>query len=446
MANQKLQRQSEATRYVADTSTAPESTQQDAHGAADTIDGLQRQRARAAAAAAVEPVLVLADNATEEELRTARQRRAVAKGKSVYLPSWRDEVVGLPNALLRSALFSVSGPSTESLLDHPIAVLGDTSITLTGNKLTDYDRQVFAAVLCYYADRPLSNSVGDSDWIRVSYRQFSAVMGHTSGANVNKAIHDSLIRLNAAHLRLRINRRDIPLPTLVEVVFNNIPVMPEKSAFGSMCASLSDLNAEPVDVQLRDEQTVLVANGLPVTKTFERYVTVKAVPTTPATLAFSRMCRSLASNDAEPIKLQLEGEVTTVEAEVVRFKTDVAFRVQREMAELFGPTDWSSVPKVAFQKYSGLPRWLSTFYSTHSKPYPLPVAQLLKLSDSTCSTSEFRRRLKVALTKLQEETTPRELRVKDFQLDPESDKLIVHLVRWDDAVIVGKIRARPGCV
>lgn len=338
-----LEKQVNATRRMADESDANSTTVALVRDAADTVAALQLSRQRKAAAASVSPIWVISPEATPQELRNARICRAVQRGKSVYLPSWRESVVGLPNAFLRSALFSVTGPVTDSVFEHPIAVQGEISITLTGHKLVDYDRQVFATVLNYYAERPLADT--DSEWIKVTYWQFAAAMGLKSGPNVHKAIHDSLVRLNAAHLRLRVNRRDIPLPHLLEAIFYDGPLI----------------------------------------------------------------------NDGQ-----------------VRAKSGFEFRVPAGMAELYGPNDWTKVSSEALRKYSGLVRWLVTFYRTHGGAYPLAVLKLHKLSGSTCTLFEFRRRLKVGLTKLQGEATPDEIRVSKFTLDTETDELIVHLSRWSE--------------
>lgn len=338
-----LQKQANATRRMANESDSHLISRELVYEAVATIEDVQRRLDRRTAAAAASPVLVISPDATPAELRHARIRRAVSKGKSVYLPYCKDFVSGLPNAFLRSALFSVTGPVNETLVDQPISAPGDISITLTGRKLVDYDRQVFAAVLSYYSDRPLADRDTDSEWIKVSFWNFASAMGLASGASVHKAIRESLVRLNAAQMRLRINRRDILLPHIVEVIFNEVA----------------------------------------------------------------------------PAKV---GEV--------RARSDFQFCVRSEMAELYGPHTWTKVPVKALSKYSGLVRWLAAFYRTHGEAYSLKVSQLHQLSGSTCALFEFRRRLKVGLTKLKGAGTPAELLVSDFTLDADTDKLIVHLSRW----------------
>lgn len=207
-------------RAVAQTSDAQ--TRSLVAAAANTIDAVARRRSHRKAVEAEAPVLVLASNASSTEVRAARQRRAVRRGQEVYLPSWREATVALPNALLRSALFSASSLSREALFEAPIAAQGDVVLTLTGHQLCDYDRRVFAACLNHYRDeRPLSRDEGIQAWITLSFYQFAQDLGVAYGVKVHKAIRTSLIRLSAAHLRVRIQRRDIPLPRLLDVAFDD---------------------------------------------------------------------------------------------------------------------------------------------------------------------------------------------------------------------------------
>lgn len=188
--------------------------------AADTVDAVARRQEHRKTLESATPVLELSANATPSEVRVARQRRAVRRGKDVFLPSWKDATVALPNALLRSALFSASSVSQEALFDAPIAAQGDVVLTLTGHQLCDYDRRVFAACLNHYRDdRPLSPDDAPA-WVTLSFYQFAQELGCTYGAKVHKAIRASLIRLSAAHLRVRVLRRDIPLPRLIDVAFD----------------------------------------------------------------------------------------------------------------------------------------------------------------------------------------------------------------------------------
>lgn len=213
-----IRAQASAARRAAE--TAEDGRTRDlASAGADTLEAIARSQQRRAKAA--DAILILAANASDVELRQARLRRAVRRGCDVYLPSWREATVAMPNVLLRSALFAARTPTGEALLEEPIASQGDTVVTLTGHPLCDYDRRVFGACLNYYRDeRPLSDSE-DAEWVRVSYWQLAQDLKVAYGANVHRAIRESLIRLNAAHLRIRVRRQDIPMPHLIEVAFDD---------------------------------------------------------------------------------------------------------------------------------------------------------------------------------------------------------------------------------
>ena len=114
---------------------APDERSRTLEQAAVTVETVARRMQRRKEAESAEPVLELAANASPNEVRVARQRRAVRRGKDVFLPSWKDAAVALPNALLRSALFSASSASRAALFVAPIAVQGDVVLTLTGHQL-----------------------------------------------------------------------------------------------------------------------------------------------------------------------------------------------------------------------------------------------------------------------------------------------------------------------
>ncbi|TAL77092.1 MAG: hypothetical protein EPN76_09555 [Burkholderiaceae bacterium] len=334
-----LDAQAEATRRAA-AETTNSATKDLAYAAAATLDSIARSQKRKLN---LEPILELHESASAPEVNQARQRRAVRRGQDVYLPSWREATVGMPNLLLRSALFS-SSAAGETLFDAPIASQGDTVLSMTGFKLSDYDRRVFAACLNYYReDRPLSSSV-DPKFVEISFWQLSRDLQVAYGANVHRAIRGSLIRLNAAHLRIRVKRQEIPMPRLIEVAFED----------------------------------------------------------------------GYAGSD-------------TTE-ELLRGSDLIAFRIFDSMANLFGPADWSSVSATALHDFSGLPSWLTSFYSTHAGPYPVKFSELYKYSGVTCETREFRRRLKVALTKLQSDDVSPAVRVANFAL--EKNHVTVELTRW----------------
>ncbi|MFC3627783.1 plasmid replication initiator TrfA [Vogesella amnigena] len=213
-AIERLQQQADAVRLAAEVYD-DDVVRACAVAAADTIQAIANKRTRE------EPILALPGNASDSELREARLHQAVSRGIEVYLPSWREGQTGLPNLLLRSALFAAANLVDEAVSEETIATQGDTSITLTGFRLTGYDKRVFAVCLDHYRQAQPLSTPQDIAWIRISYWQFAKALGVEPGTNVFKAVRGSLIRLNAAHLRLRIRRRDIPLPSLIDVAFDD---------------------------------------------------------------------------------------------------------------------------------------------------------------------------------------------------------------------------------
>lgn len=167
------------------------------------------------------PGYVLALPATTDKVtvKEVRQRRSVKYGTDVYLPSWKDESVGLPNLIVRSALFSAIKPGA-SFINEPIAAQGNIILSMTGPQLCAYDRRVFAVCINHYReDRPLAGS--DGKWIQLSYWQFAKLLQVDYSSTVHIAIRDSLLRLHAATLRIKVGRTDLPVPRLIEVAFDD---------------------------------------------------------------------------------------------------------------------------------------------------------------------------------------------------------------------------------
>lgn len=181
------------------------------------------------------PILELEPTATPAAVNAARTRRAVRRGRDVYLPCWSDFAVGLPNALLRSRLWTAGEGCDAWMEGAEIATLGqDARILYTGKQLTQYDRRVFAACLEYYKEgRPLSDG-RSSAWVCVSFYQFAQSMGLAYTLNTHKAMRASLVRLEAAALRLGAGNLELPVPRLLEVAFDDgYHSRPEKELKGS---------------------------------------------------------------------------------------------------------------------------------------------------------------------------------------------------------------------
>lgn len=227
-----LSAQSKAVATVAHQSTG---LQQDMLEAGSRSLALAARRVEARSRADEHPVLELAITATEAVFSAARTRRAVRRGADVFLPSWSDFAVGLPNALLRSSLWT-AGETAENWMENaPIANLGrDVNVLYSGRQLTQYDRRVFAACLdAYRCDRPLSPG-GSASWVQRSFYQLAHDMGLTYTLNTHKAMRSSLVRLEAAALRVCTGTLELPVPRLLEVAFDDgYHIRPESSLKGS---------------------------------------------------------------------------------------------------------------------------------------------------------------------------------------------------------------------
>ncbi len=214
-----LTAQSRAVAAVAD---AASGRQQDVLAAGSRSLALAARRLGDHARAHEPAVLELDIGATPAALNAARTRRAVRRGRDVFLPVWSDLAVGLPNALLRSSLWTAGEASDVWMENASVASLGrDVTVLYTGRQLTQYDRRVFAACLDHYRDdRPLSPG-GAASWVLVSFYQLAQSMGLAYTLNTHTALRASLLRLEAAALRVCSGSLELPVPRLLEVAFDD---------------------------------------------------------------------------------------------------------------------------------------------------------------------------------------------------------------------------------
>ncbi len=196
----------------------------------DEADRLDR---RAAASAEPEPaVLVLPETATNQELSKARTRQSTRRGREVFLPNWSSVTRGLPDAFLRTALFSTSssiqrsnhqvleGDKSLIIANEVIASMNNLRFLYSGYRLCQFDRQVYATCLDYYREQPLA-PLDCAKQVRTSYYEFAKRMGGTHNAKTYVGIRASLLRLSFAQIRIRSDRLDIEVPKLLAVNFDD---------------------------------------------------------------------------------------------------------------------------------------------------------------------------------------------------------------------------------
>jgi hypothetical protein len=195
----------------------------------DIADGLERRARKALEQAAV---VELPSNATADELHYSRRRQATRRASEVYLPSWSAMARALPNALLRSALFSVgrsaqannanllANGSTCLVAGKEIATFKNVTLTYSGYGLCQFDRQVYSTCLDYYREVPLCPEES-SRHVRATFYEFAHRMGNEYSVKAHRAIRASLLRLSFAQIRIRYERMNIEVPKLLSVTFED---------------------------------------------------------------------------------------------------------------------------------------------------------------------------------------------------------------------------------
>ncbi|CAG0961948.1 Plasmid replication initiator protein TrfA [Rhodocyclaceae bacterium] len=119
------------------------------------------------------------------------------------LPLWRDAVRGIPNAIARSALFSVncSDPRTR-FHRHEIAALQGSSITYTGEELRLDDEDVLLQLIHLARLQPLGQEV-----IFSSYAVIKA-LGWSVNTHSYERLYDSIERMKATAVTIKFQKPD----------------------------------------------------------------------------------------------------------------------------------------------------------------------------------------------------------------------------------------------
>ncbi|RDU99091.1 hypothetical protein [Trinickia dinghuensis] len=201
--------------------------------AAEQIGRFADNLERRAKSAHAEPAIAeLPSNATAGEVQNSRRRQAIRRGSDVYLPSWSVMAQALPNAFLRSALFSagrsvqadnasvLSGDSTLLVAGKEIASLRNMTLTFSGYELCQFDRLAYATCLDYYREAPLCPEESLRH-VRTTFYEFVRRMGNEYSVKAHRAVRASLLRLSFAQMRLRYNRMNIEVPKLLSVTFED---------------------------------------------------------------------------------------------------------------------------------------------------------------------------------------------------------------------------------
>jgi len=135
--------------------------------------------------------------------------------KAVRLPVWPEEARGVPNGVLRSALFGAikKGPR-RYLKRERIASLDGVEIFYTGERLDQGDLDVWQAVL------HIARLQGLGDECRVTAYQLLKLLGKTDTGKNRDILDQRLTRMNATAVRIRIGRHSYE-GSLIDHVFRD---------------------------------------------------------------------------------------------------------------------------------------------------------------------------------------------------------------------------------
>ncbi len=129
----------------------------------------------------------------------SQERKLKAPAKPVQVPFWPEPVRVIPSELLRSALFSCAR-RTEFLDQTLLASWGDTQLTFTGARLTQFDETLWLQLIHLHRGQ----SVGPGLKIHVSARALMKDLGiKTAGGSGFKRLIKSLNRLMGAVVTLQ---------------------------------------------------------------------------------------------------------------------------------------------------------------------------------------------------------------------------------------------------
>jgi len=137
----------------------------------------------------------------ERFVKSEAPTTAAQSETSAKLPHWPDEVRGVPNMALRSALFSVSRQSSIAFLQRQVIQVQKGYVILyTGPQLSQSDLNIWEAVLHVAREQKLGTEV------RVTAYQILKVLGHTDTGKNRASLELHLSRLNATALHIQAGR------------------------------------------------------------------------------------------------------------------------------------------------------------------------------------------------------------------------------------------------
>lgn len=136
----------------------------------------------------------------------ARGKKAVAKksepAQQLMLPLWPKEIRGVPNAVLRGALFTVSKERAMHKQLTPVAAVDGIEISIKGERLNQQDLDLFEMLLHLQREQPLGNRVEFT-----AHGMLRALGRSTSGTDHRRLAND-IARLGSSWVEIKwVNER-----------------------------------------------------------------------------------------------------------------------------------------------------------------------------------------------------------------------------------------------
>lgn len=130
-----------------------------------------------------------------EKLETSRRKAPKKPAPQMSLDLWPDAVRGVPNAVLRGALFSIS-KRREFVKNELIASVEGHQIRFTGQRFNQTDLDTFEMLVHLARLQPLGN--------RVDFTAHSLLktMGRGTGKSQHQQLHDEIIRLRSGNVEI----------------------------------------------------------------------------------------------------------------------------------------------------------------------------------------------------------------------------------------------------
>lgn len=130
-----------------------------------------------------------------EKLESNRRKAPKKPAPQMSLDLWPDAVRGVPNAVLRGALFSIS-KRREFVKNELIASVEGHQIRFTGQRFNQTDLDTFEMLVHLARLQPLGN--------RVDFTAHSLLktMGRGTGKSQHQQLHDEIIRLRSGNVEI----------------------------------------------------------------------------------------------------------------------------------------------------------------------------------------------------------------------------------------------------